>query len=41
LKPGEKVTFELTRFAIALEVLPPGKYKVRVKILTRARKPVS
>src|SRR5262245_52473832 len=31
LKPGEKVTFELTRFALALEKLPPGRYKVRVR----------
>ena len=32
VKPGEKVTFELTRFAIALEKLPPGKYEVRVRL---------
>jgi hypothetical protein len=31
VKPGEKVTFELTRFAIALEKLLPGKYEVRVR----------
>jgi hypothetical protein len=31
LKPGEKVTFELTRFASGLGWLPPGKYQARVR----------
>jgi hypothetical protein len=31
LKASEKVTFELSRFAAALEKLPPGKYKARVR----------
>jgi hypothetical protein len=31
LKPGEKVTFELTRFAAALGKLPAGTYQARVR----------
>lgn len=31
MKPGEKVTFELTRFAAALGMLPPGQYQARVR----------
>jgi len=31
LKMGEKVTFELTRFAPALGSLPPGKYQARIR----------
>jgi hypothetical protein len=31
LKPGQKVTFPLERFATAYQRLPPGKYKARVK----------
>ena len=30
LKPGEKVTFQLTRFAAALESLLPSKYEARI-----------
>ena len=32
LKAGEKVTFELTRFAAALGRLPPGAYRARVRL---------
>jgi hypothetical protein len=32
LKPGEKVTYELTRFATALDMLPAGQYKARVRV---------
>lgn len=31
LKPGETVTFELTRFAVVLERLLPGKYQARIR----------
>jgi len=31
LKAGEAVTLELSRFALALERLPPGRYKARVR----------
>ena len=31
LKPGEEVTFDLSRFRIALESLPPGTYTARVR----------
>jgi hypothetical protein len=31
LKPGEVVTFELSRFATSLESLLPGKYQARVR----------
>jgi hypothetical protein len=31
LPVGEKVTYELTRFATAFEKLPPGEYKARVR----------
>lgn len=31
LKMGEKVTFELSRFALSLEKLPPGKYQARIR----------
>ncbi len=31
LKPGQKVTFQFTRFAAALERLPPGTYQARIR----------
>ena len=39
LKPGEHVTFELSRFALALEQLSPGKYKARVRFWKDPSKP--
>jgi hypothetical protein len=31
LKPGEEITFQLSRFASLLEMLPPGAYQARVR----------
>jgi hypothetical protein len=31
LQPGKSVTLELSRFALALEKLPPGEYSARVR----------
>jgi hypothetical protein len=31
LKPGEKATFELTRFAVGIQFLPPGEYQARIR----------
>jgi hypothetical protein len=39
LKPGDKATFELTRFAAALDRLPPGKYQARVRFWQRPDQP--
>jgi hypothetical protein len=33
LKPGEDVTFEFTRFAAALQSLPPGEYRARIRVV--------
>jgi hypothetical protein len=31
LKPGKKVTFEFSRYAVAVHALPPGKYQAQIR----------
>ena len=38
LKPGDKVEFELTTFALQVQDLPPGRYQARVRVGTRPEK---
>jgi hypothetical protein len=32
LKPGKKVTFEFSRYAVAVHSLPPGKYQAQIRL---------
>jgi hypothetical protein len=31
LKPGKKITFEFSRYAVAVHYLPPGKYQAQIR----------
>ncbi len=41
LQPGEKVAFELTRFAAGLAALPPGEYQARIRFWQNPHQPAT